>query len=757
LNRVPINDGAVRRFRFTASEISKLWADRSDTLLSAADKLGWLNVVEEEAGEDVYAFYHPTFQEYFAACSIDDWDYFLPRGHVDRPVPCQGEDVPTYRVFERQWQQVILFWIGIKNNVQNDARESFIENLINFNEQGEEFYYYRAYCLAGIFIGEFKQFQRSEEITQQIVTWAFGYIDSESMKRNFFLKSIQSLALETLPLVHREYTILSLIDLMKKPDLPDTHYEDLANIIGQIGMGDTNVISSLVSLLKQPNISKRHYFYVVSILEKVEAGNEQLITDLLEIFTNYITSSLKVIKDIDTINELFRNWESDDFLHSLNLNIANTLGKIGVGNKDTIASLEKLLSYPGLLDRQLSHVAFALGAIDKGNDRAILYLIELLEHKRYSNYHHHDIAEFLGIIGMDDERIIKALLRPLEQNTCYPTLYYSIEKSLIKIAVNHGETINSLIELIQQRDLDDSHRYTVANILGKIGISNEKAILALVELLKYDDLHNSHYSSVASILGKISIGNEYAIFNLSQLLTQSDLSDLRRSYVADVLGEIGSSNKQAISALSQVLNSSNLVYWLRHNIAVILGTIDTGNELAISILLELLKQDNLSGAEYHHITDSLAKIGMSNKKVILTLEQLLKHDDLRRSHVIFTLGKIDVDNEQAILALSKLFWNDLDGTYCSTTVDSLVSTISKRSMPQIVRQFKYCVTDEIYQSNSRQYQAGFDLIFYCAQTLSYPTFQLSWNQPSSLIQKIVKRCIPRQIQLWLVTAANNHR
>jgi hypothetical protein len=51
-----------------------------------------LNVVGKEKKEDLYAFYHPTFQEYFTACSIDDWDYFLPRAHIDRPVNCQDEE-----------------------------------------------------------------------------------------------------------------------------------------------------------------------------------------------------------------------------------------------------------------------------------------------------------------------------------------------------------------------------------------------------------------------------------------------------------------------------------------------------------------------------------------------------------------------------------------------------------------------------------------------------------------------------------------
>jgi predicted NACHT family NTPase len=50
----------------------------NDKLLKLAWDLGWLNLVDRcsTTDEPVYAFFHPSFQEYFAALAIDNWNFF---------------------------------------------------------------------------------------------------------------------------------------------------------------------------------------------------------------------------------------------------------------------------------------------------------------------------------------------------------------------------------------------------------------------------------------------------------------------------------------------------------------------------------------------------------------------------------------------------------------------------------------------------------------------------------------------------------
>lgn len=106
-----------------------------------ANDVGWLNLVDIDAGngESVYAFYHPNFQEYFAALAIDDWHYFL--NHVPNN-PEKG----SYRIFEAKWQEVIILWM--QRNALQENQNNFINCLMNFEDNCWGFYSKRASKLA---------------------------------------------------------------------------------------------------------------------------------------------------------------------------------------------------------------------------------------------------------------------------------------------------------------------------------------------------------------------------------------------------------------------------------------------------------------------------------------------------------------------------------------------------------------------------------------------------------------------------------
>lgn len=115
------------QFRLTKQQICDALGDLDVGLGKLAIDLGWLNQlgVINKTDEPVYAFFHASFLEYFAACVIDNWQFFLK--HVPED-PMQR----TYRVFDAKWQNVIYFWLGIPENLS--GADKLINGLLEFKD-----------------------------------------------------------------------------------------------------------------------------------------------------------------------------------------------------------------------------------------------------------------------------------------------------------------------------------------------------------------------------------------------------------------------------------------------------------------------------------------------------------------------------------------------------------------------------------------------------------------------------------------------
>ncbi|WP_166482304.1 HEAT repeat domain-containing protein [Scytonema sp. UIC 10036] len=102
--------------RFISSELGE--PDDESSLFHLALQLGWLNqvgVAAENPDEKVYAFFHPTFQEYFAAQAIQDFKEFLKSDN-------------RRLFFEPQWLELIFLWLE-REDVPKQQKENFIDAL----------------------------------------------------------------------------------------------------------------------------------------------------------------------------------------------------------------------------------------------------------------------------------------------------------------------------------------------------------------------------------------------------------------------------------------------------------------------------------------------------------------------------------------------------------------------------------------------------------------------------------------------------
>ncbi|MDZ8259203.1 HEAT repeat domain-containing protein [Nostoc sp. ChiQUE01b] len=785
-------DKQATRFRLRQDFVSQFLGDVDDenSLLKLALNRGWLNCVGIDTNrKPVYAFFHASFQEYFAAKAIDDWHFFL--NHVPKN-PSQG----TYRIFEPQWRQTMLLWLGREEENLKQQKQEFIDALVNFKDGCQKFYEYRAYFLAAAGIAEFRDYFRADEIITQIAAnWTYSSV---------FLKK-EDEAMSALQQTDRKKAIAALVQLLQSTNLNNNTRWVAASSLGKIGTGNEIAITVLVQLLQSTNLDDYTYRQAASSLGEIGTGNEIAIAALVQLLqsTNLddytYRQAAKSLGEIGTGNEiaivalvqLLQSINLDDdtrrdaayslgkidpgneialaalvqLLQSTNLDddtrrdAAYSLGEISTGNEIALAALVQLLQSTNLDDYTRWRAASSLGKIDPGNESAIIALVQLLQSTTLDNDIRGHVASSLGEIGTGNESAIIALVQLLQSTNLDHYTRRQVVDSLREIDPGNEIAIAALVQLLQSTNLDDYTRRQAAESLGKIGTGNEIAIAALVQLLQSTNLDDYTRWLAAKSLGEIGTGNKIAIAALVQLLQSTNLDDYTRRQAAESLGKIGTGNEIAIAALVQLLQSTTVDDYTRWQASESLGKIDSGNEIAIAVLVQLLQSTIVDDFIRGHIGKSLEEIGTGNEIVIAALVQLLQStnlDDSTLMYVAESLGKIDSGNEIAIAALVQLLqstnldddtrWQaaeslgEIDPSnefviaalvqlLQSTTVDDYTRRQAAESLGEILQVNKHRF--EVVKALSGYWQLNgeyYDLAWKCAQNMPYLDFYQAWHQ-----------------------------
>jgi hypothetical protein len=332
----------------------------NDSLFQLALKVCWLNEVGLDAKNPlkaVYAFYHPTFQEYFAATAIDNWDYFLPREHKDRPVNDKDNQnkYKPYRIFEPQWKEVILLWLGRGEERLRGQKEEFINALVKFEDRCGDFYKYRAYFIAAAAIAEFKECSYTDEIVERVIEWKFG--DLNAKNNNFYLPNpIQNAATAALLETHCENVVNTLNKWLNYSQI-EKNFPEIAMILVQVAPGHSDAIRILVNYLhylqQEFEHSKRinfHHLPVIDHLRKFSAGHPLATAALAE--RSQKKQQTKLIPSESDISRLNLSTGNEKFENFIRLGEEIDIKKVEkiIGRLDDISTLIILLERKPILN-----------------------------------------------------------------------------------------------------------------------------------------------------------------------------------------------------------------------------------------------------------------------------------------------------------------------------------------------------------------------------------------------------------------------
>lgn len=656
-------------FRFRLREtFIRQELDKFDTsFFGIACELGWINKLGcavENPDELVYAFLHPTFQEYFAALAIDDWHDFL--NHI--PENPNHSDA-KYRIFESRWQEVITLWVGRKDKkISQQQKEQFITELTEFEDISGKYGFYsrQAYLVAARGIGQYES-SKVYEIANQIVKWSFGYFDSAQQQWMQFAYYLQQEAKSALLESHHQAVVQALVLL-----LPTVQHEfiilDVIGYLWKIDPGNS-LVFNILEKLTNPEQDKFVFQYAAEFWWDIEPGNETLLKKIINVdaqdelgFRKFRVKLEEFDKDIGIrfFTELTKSARTPEN----RFDAAVRLLKLDSNNLTAVSALMEIfqaanIDEPGSIT--LSDAA--AWQIEKfgGSNSSLLLTLEKLIKNSKEELIRGKAAISLARINPENEIALKTLdcLIHKSQNAW---IRWHIAKCLGELFPHHRLAIETLKELAQTIRVD-SARLSIAQDLWKIAPNNSITASVLVDLIR------------------------------------STQDDFTRSIAIDYLTKIDCSQTTAL--LEEVAQSVQSEF-IRWRVIHELSKLAPENDLVQPILEQLAQSAKTSRTRYH-AADSLLNLYPGNKPAIKTLIELIKSSNQSND---------DIDTQTPTYLANA----------SDKAADRLIQSFKDINISDIVVSLKILLVDKILENDIEKFIRCHSIIGRCAQNMSYPEF-----------------------------------
>ncbi|MBE9011573.1 NACHT domain-containing protein [Pseudanabaenaceae cyanobacterium LEGE 13415] len=596
----------------------------SDLML--AEDLGLLKRVgiDQRSHKPIYAFLHPTIQDYFAAQAIDatDWDFFA----TDNTLPVLG----THRVFEHQWHSVILFWLGRpQQEVPVECKEILLQRLWHFKDYVAGFYTCQVRYLIVAALSEF--LDCSDEVAnpkvQEVLDDCVPYLISDE----------------------------------------DSRFPRLAYLIrarAAIRQTDPKRLTPLIELLDRLPISQlQSRMMAATLLVDAIPGNQQA----LEVLLDWFRSPEDELDRLDAVGWLEQTGRGNNQAVRV---LSHWLATEDVEHKTVVAQTLAIIAQGGKSNPQRQKYSQA-------REQAIDYLLEQSEHIYFVGEIFGEYRAFERIAQENLESgdlLLKKLLQRIRNDESASCLYAEEKKicaalAAISIASSNRDVINILLNVIRTNtEIARDYALTQLTAYGKQNALIIQRVIKLLREFEVEQLNDSEESiflRLTALLSEIAVGDLSAIAQVKHRLNRTPDYN-QRLYLAQCLLRIDPDPEIAIATIENLMQRTTDRVQLSM-LAKTLAEAQADHPLGIDLLLTLLDQilcelnqmDSCDEPDPHvseysrqisNILSVLREVAQGQEPVTKQLTQklkLIKNQEIREIW-IRGLGEIDPGHPIAI-------------------------------------------------------------------------------------------------------------